>query len=158
MERYADYQMPLTNIQSSTLVKQLAAAGTRISVTPEQAATLGDLKPLLDVTDKKETVVQADESAVSSPEELEQLAKSMGIDMSKSSSSEADEMEDDEMEDEEMEDGVAPRKKRSTSQKAKTASLALHGKFVDVTKLLPPLPEKGSFQVEKIKESQYFFS
>jgi DNA-directed RNA polymerase, mitochondrial len=34
----------------------------------------------------------------------------------------------------------------------------LAGKFVNFTDLLPPLPAKGSFKVENIKGSQYFFS
>ena len=34
----------------------------------------------------------------------------------------------------------------------------LAGKFVNLTDLLPPLPAKGSFKVEAIKGSQYFFS
>ena len=34
----------------------------------------------------------------------------------------------------------------------------LAGKFVNFTDLLPPLPAKGSFKVETIKGSQYFFS
>lgn len=34
----------------------------------------------------------------------------------------------------------------------------LHGKFVDLVDLLPKLPEKGEFDVNKIKQSLYFFS
>ncbi|KAJ6615404.1 DNA/RNA polymerase [Mycena sp. CBHHK59/15] len=34
----------------------------------------------------------------------------------------------------------------------------LMGKFVNLTDLLPPLPAKGSFNVELIKDSPYFFS
>ena len=30
--------------------------------------------------------------------------------------------------------------------------------FIDLTKLLPPLPKKGSFEVSTIKKSLYFFS
>lgn len=38
------------------------------------------------------------------------------------------------------------------------AQAALESKFVNVTDLLPPLPKKGSFNVETIKKSLYFFS
>ncbi len=35
--------------------------------------------------------------------------------------------------------------------------LAMYGYFY-LTDLLPPLPKKGTFNVEKIKQSEYFFS
>jgi DNA-directed RNA polymerase len=31
-------------------------------------------------------------------------------------------------------------------------------KFVDVTDLFPPLPSKGTFNVDDIQQSRYFFS
>jgi DNA-directed RNA polymerase len=34
----------------------------------------------------------------------------------------------------------------------------LLGKFVELCDVFPPLPKKGSFDVETIKASQYFFS
>lgn len=34
----------------------------------------------------------------------------------------------------------------------------LMGKFINLVDLIPPLPEKGSFRVEQIKKSEYFFS
>ena len=35
---------------------------------------------------------------------------------------------------------------------------SLEGKFVDLVGLLPPVPTKGEFDVNKIKSSLYFFS
>jgi len=35
---------------------------------------------------------------------------------------------------------------------------SLEGKFVDLAGLLPPVPTKGEFDVNKIKSSLYFFS
>lgn len=35
---------------------------------------------------------------------------------------------------------------------------SLEGKFVDLVDLLPPVPTKGEFDVNKIKSSLYFFS
>jgi DNA-directed RNA polymerase, mitochondrial len=35
---------------------------------------------------------------------------------------------------------------------------SLEGKFVDLVDLLPPMPTKGEFDVNKIKSSLYFFS
>ena len=40
----------------------------------------------------------------------------------------------------------------------KQAMVDLLGKFVNLTDILPPLPPKGTFRVEDIKESPYFFS
>ena len=34
----------------------------------------------------------------------------------------------------------------------------LAGRFVNLVDLLPPLPEKGKFDVQLIKDSLYFFS
>lgn len=151
-ERYGDYQTPLANIRSSTLVKQLASAGSRISVTPEQAQTLTDLKPLLEISDNKETAVHFDKTAVDSAAELERLVK--GMEETQGAPLERTIEEDDEAEMDEGEDEPKTGKKAALD----AASLALHGKFVNLTKLLPPLPKKGTFEVENIKNSQYFFS
>ena len=46
-------------------------------------------------------------------------------------------------------------------QQEKSAELdedSFEGKFVDLVELLPPVPEKGEFDVNKIKSSLYFFS
>jgi len=41
---------------------------------------------------------------------------------------------------------------------AAPAKASLEGKFVDLVELLPPVPAKGKFDVNKIKSSLYFFS
>lgn len=58
------------------------------------------------------------------------------------------------------EEWESQRKKASEAKKAGTdkATRELLGKFVDVVDLLPPLPEKGTFRVQEIKSSPYFFS
>lgn len=40
----------------------------------------------------------------------------------------------------------------------RTRNVSLEGKFVDLVDLLPPVPVKGEFDVNKIKSSLYFFS
>ena len=46
-----------------------------------------------------------------------------------------------------------------TRRKGQTTSEeSLEGKFVDLIDLLPPVPAKGEFDVNKIKSSLYFFS
>jgi DNA-directed RNA polymerase, mitochondrial len=45
------------------------------------------------------------------------------------------------------------------AEKNKQVALAaLLNKFVDITEVFPPLPEKGTFDVNDIKKSPYFFS
>jgi DNA-directed RNA polymerase len=39
-----------------------------------------------------------------------------------------------------------------------TSEDSLEGKFVDIVDLMPPVPSKGEFDVNKIKSSLYFFS
>ena len=60
-----------------------------------------------------------------------------------------------------VDDEEVGRVQSSRVAKAKAAAEEanlLAGKFVNLTDLIPPLPDKGSFQVESIKKSQYFFS
>lgn len=55
--------------------------------------------------------------------------------------------------------GQATRAKGAGAQQAKSAlEKSLEGKFVDLADLLPPVPTKGEFDVNKIKSSLYFFS
>jgi len=49
---------------------------------------------------------------------------------------------------------VAMEKKK----RQRAAVLELGGKFVSLADLLPPLPQKGLFEVSKIIDSTYFFS
>ncbi|KAJ7737868.1 DNA/RNA polymerase [Mycena maculata] len=57
--------------------------------------------------------------------------------------------------DEDAQADVQAEQRRVVLEKAQAE---LMGKFVPLTALLPPLPQKGSFQVSAIKDSQYFFS
>lgn len=60
---------------------------------------------------------------------------------------------------EEVSDSDLDAVDESASSKHTQASYALvGGKFVNFVDLLPPIPQKGTFQVEDIKQSPYFFS
>ncbi|KAG6872157.1 hypothetical protein C0995_012475 [Termitomyces sp. Mi166 len=136
-ERYKDYKIPLVSLKTSSILKSLHALGSRIVVTPEQAKTLDSLKELLIVSDTTETT-DIDESEVKN---VEHLCDTLDAQAAEAAAEETI-VEDDE-------DGV----------KVKHAELRkLMGKFVNLVDLIPPLPEKGSFRVEQIKKSQYFFS
>lgn len=52
----------------------------------------------------------------------------------------------------------APAKTPSPPMESPLDSVELLGRFVRVIDLLPPLPKKGTFSVEEIKNSPYFFS
>ena len=63
-----------------------------------------------------------------------------------------------ESEDTEEGSGEEERKKMEKAKKELEVAQALQGKFVNVVDLFPPVPAKGSFNVEVIKQSPYFFS
>ncbi|TFK81972.1 DNA/RNA polymerase [Polyporus arcularius HHB13444] len=127
-ERYADYKVPLVAIQGP-LIKKLG-------LTPESlGVSVQDAKLLTESTEEAE-------------EEVEQEAAAAAA---------ADEDEDLELDAEEEE---KPKKRKSKKIALKSGEIEkrLGGKFVNLVDLLPPLPEKGKFDVNLIKESQYFFS
>ncbi|KAG8799771.1 DNA-directed RNA polymerase [Serendipita sp. 399] len=50
-----------------------------------------------------------------------------------------------------------PNRKRTSSEKQEIED-KLRDRFVNLLDVLPPIPEKGKFNIEVIKDSQYFFS
>ncbi|KAG6812715.1 hypothetical protein H0H92_001076 [Tricholoma furcatifolium] len=137
-ERYKDYKIPLVSLKNGSLLRGLHKLGSRIVVTPEQARSLDGLRELLEISLDTETTA-IDESEVRNVanlrDELNAQAKAEGVD-----------------EDEMVEDDEEGFKMKESEMRQ------LMGKFVNIIDLLPPLPEKGSFKVEQIKKSQYFFS
>ncbi|KAG6906515.1 hypothetical protein DXG01_013542 [Tephrocybe rancida] len=136
-ERYKDYKIPLVSLKNGSLLKGLHTLGSRIVVTPQQAKSLESLRELLVVSEDTKTT-DIDESEVTNVTnlraELNAQAEAEGV----------------EEEAEEVNEEGKKLKDRELSQ--------LMGKFVNVVDLFPPLPEKGTFRVEQIKKSQYFFS
>ena len=59
-----------------------------------------------------------------------------------------------------VEEGAEKPKKRRFRRRVSTKDVEgqLANRFVNLVDILPPLPEKGKFDVSAIKESQYFFS
>jgi DNA-directed RNA polymerase len=53
---------------------------------------------------------------------------------------------------------LRPRRGKRGKTTMPGADDSLEGKFVDLVDLLPPVPAKGEFDVNKIKSSLYFFS
>jgi DNA-directed RNA polymerase len=164
MARYKGYKIPLAHLRVGKFVKQLHDAGSRIIATPEQAKSLEAIKELVVVSETEPPTV--DESAAAmTVETLKEYAAALSNAPTKDGEVDVTNLtellEEDELEEDE-EDGewVSPQTKAAKRRKtaAGKAAIELMGKFVNVTDILPPLPERGSFKVETIKGSQYFFS
>jgi DNA-directed RNA polymerase, mitochondrial len=132
-------------------MKNLAAAGTTITASPDQAKRLrtadAELNNLLTISETGESSIDEKEVTVGSimdaldagsqPKRKKKSAKATSDDAEAESAAE------------ECEDEV---------NELDAANARLLGKFVDLIDLMPPLPKKGDFDVETIKGSQYFFS
>lgn len=176
MKRYEGFKVPLLHLRSGQLVKKLAAAGSRIKVTTAQAKELQGVKELLEIVpDTEQPTVEAYDDLNSHLSELDGLDSSSKVEPRKrkmgrpSKEQQAiDEAEaaalralaellppEEEPTPEELEDEEA--KELAAKLKAEEEKQLLH-KFVELTTLLPPLPQKGSFDVKSIRDSLYFFS
>lgn len=147
-ERYKGYKVALAHLRNGGLIKNLVDAGCRITATPEQASRLGlahsELKAILTISDSTESSI--DEKDVDTAT-LEAIASET---LPKSGRSKKAVSADD-----------LPSTAESTgahSESVDDMDKLLLGKFVDLTDIIPPLPEKGSFDVADIRKSQYFFS
>ncbi|KAJ3514954.1 hypothetical protein NLJ89_g2072 [Agrocybe chaxingu] len=157
-ERYKGYKIPLESISArGGMIKQLAAAGTRIKAFKHQKRALRAIKDIVEFTDEESSVAET-----TAPDELD---ADLEVEPKKSRTSKAeDDIEDDDFlstllegdEGMEEEEGSSKKGKKSTGELDNAA--LLEGKFVSLTDLIPPLPDKGTFNVQAIKSSQYFFS
>lgn len=145
----------------STLVMKLKTAGTEIYAHPSQAEELKPLEPLVVYTEDASNRAVITEGQPLTREEIEHAEAAI-----KAAEAEVKELE---MEAEEMELEEEGGKKSRTSQaakaKAKVAKAkkaaegpSLSSKFIKFIDLMPPLPKKGTFEVQDIKASPYFFS
>lgn len=150
MERYKGYKVPLSTLGSGTLLKNLHAAGSQIIATPEQAASLRGVSTLLKVSDTEDSTVVVADANLASDLEAEEVRQLLG-------GLEGERAPEEEQDDEEE---LSPRAKAARKRAADNARLSteLMGKFINLTDIFPPLPKKGSFKVENIKDSPYFFS
>lgn len=48
--------------------------------------------------------------------------------------------------------------KRRTAKEIAAVEQLMNERYVNLVDVLPPLPQKGDFDIEVIKDSQYFFS
>lgn len=71
---------------------------------------------------------------------------------------EDEDLELDELEEPEEKPKPKPKRKTKAAKTQENVEKRLAGKFVNLVDILPPLPQKGKFDVKAIKDSQYFFS
>ena len=145
-ERFKGFKLPLIHLQNKrgNLVKMLSDSGVRIVATPEQAKSLESIAAIVEVSETGSSAI-GEQPIGSEGEPTPEQAFLEELD-------EEDDSVDDEWE--------GQRKKAVAANMAREAQATreLLGKFVDVVDLLPPLPEKGTFSVQEIKSSPYFFS
>ncbi|TFK29098.1 mitochondrial RNA polymerase [Coprinopsis marcescibilis] len=136
--RYKGYRLPVIYLASHGNVRtKLLEAGARLRVTSSQAEKLAGLGKLLEISD---------DSAI---EEKDLLLPQDG-EIASNASDAAELLSEECEEDMELLD--------ENDKVLSSAKAEMLGKFVDVTELIPPLPEKGDFNVNDIRESAYFFS
>ncbi|KAF5375440.1 hypothetical protein D9615_007971 [Tricholomella constricta] len=146
-ERYRDYKVPLTSLKAGRLMKELHDLGARLVVTPGQAKTLGALQEFLVISETGQTTTIDESEAQRALELSEEVDACAEVEAA---------VEDEDFEFDE--EAISHAARQKTKLQTEKAMRQLMGKFVNVTDLLPPLPEKGKFNVESIKNSQYFFS
>ncbi|KAG1902934.1 uncharacterized protein F5891DRAFT_1276856 [Suillus fuscotomentosus] len=157
--RYASHKIPLTSLRSGKLLKNLQAAGVRIVASSEQANALrlGGFDNIMDVSDEeagsiaqisKKTETEAPkltQTETPKPKTGKRGRPVKNVVMIECAQNDVSAVMDHEEGDDDCvgEDDV---------------DSILVDKFVDLSAILPPLPKKGDFDVETIKQSQYFFS
>lgn len=159
MERYQGYKIPLTSIRNTALMKKLYKAGSRIIVTPEQAKSLSAVDDLLEVSETRTPTIDESQAKIinadniSAPEEFWPTA----VDPVDKDSCSLHSEEQTESTKKKL-SRIRRKSKAMTAAEKQQAQAQLAGKFVNVTDIMPPLPKKGDFDVDRIKGSQYFFS
>lgn len=94
------------------------------------------------------SLAEAEEDAEGDSEgDVEAIADAFGEAFAKESSNEADRIDL---------DGITKQKEAAKGRKSGPSAYVAN--FVELSSVLPPLPEKGGFRIEEIRDSQYFFS
>ncbi|KAI0316635.1 hypothetical protein OF83DRAFT_1125717 [Amylostereum chailletii] len=127
-ERYKDHKVPLVSLRSFQIFRQLQANNEATAAIALSTASTADSSSETAPVDEGETVMTKQE-----------LAKLLdrGLGPRKKTADPADEVDEDAETEEDSQ---------------------LVGKFVNLVDILPELPKKGEFDVNKIKSSAYFFS
>ncbi|RPD76822.1 DNA/RNA polymerase [Lentinus tigrinus ALCF2SS1-7] len=132
-ERYADYKVPLVAIRGQ-FAKSLGLSPEKLGMSTQDAQLLINSE----VEEGEQNEQSEEEAAAADDEEDIEFGA--------------------EAEDEEKPKPQKRKTKGKVTLKAADVEKRLAGKFVNLVDLFPELPEKGKFDVNLIKESQYFFS
>ncbi|KAI0742483.1 DNA/RNA polymerase [Daedaleopsis nitida] len=135
-ERYANYKVPLVGLRGPAF-KQLNINTDALGLSSQ------DVKLLTEEGDAEES--EQSETAVSGDDE--ELALALEAELGDEAQPAAG--------------AEKPKKRRLTKKRSTSAEeieAHLAGTFVNLVDILPDLPEKGKFDVQLIKQSQYFFS
>ena len=155
MERYKGYRLPIASVKGGTLLKKLA----------DREQTTSD--DILHSATKPDPQEQKTIGPLTSTEELlEALDFVIGSEGDDLDSHERREPEPVSIQSEAADGGEAlvtvptRRRRRSKGTQATACGEATYEepRFVELTKLLPPVPKKGTFEVNAVKKSLYFFS
>ncbi|KAG2119134.1 uncharacterized protein F5147DRAFT_565537 [Suillus discolor] len=135
--RYASHKIPPDIASQRKLLKNLQAAGVRIVASSEQANALrlGGFDNIMDPT----------QTETPKPKTGKRGRPMKNVVMIECAQNDVSAV----MDHEEGDDDCAGED---------DVDSILVDKFVDLSAILPPLPKKGDFDVETIKQSQYFFS
>ena len=156
MERYKGYQVPITSVKGGTLLKKLADREQTTSDDLLHFATKPDPqeRKVIGPTTSTEELLEALDLAISSEEDH--------LDSHKRLESESLSTQDETADGDEALVTVPTKKKRRSRKEIQAAAAGNdtyeEPKFVELTKLLPPVPKKGTFEVNAVKKSLYFFS
>lgn len=167
---------------NTTLNKKLVEAGVRVKMTPEKAKTYSLLGKLIEVIPEEEawgraTVIEEKslDKLPSAAEQAQDILASLGmmeeedqgasasmasalVDASSSSTSSSASAEEGSGKGKKVDvDAIAVEEEKRKAELLE-AERNLLNKFIDITAVLPPVPERGTFDVSQIKESKYFFS
>ena len=134
-DRYKGFKVPITNLKTGTLLKNLRKAG-------------GSLKESLIELEAKWSAEEK--------ENVEEAEDSTSIETKTKASKAAEGPCDVVYQKKKL--GRPSKADRKLQDSYMVDPKEIDAKFIDLVDLLPPLPKKGGFDVGKIKKSQYFFS
>lgn len=156
MGRYKGYLVPMSCVKSGSLLKKLAAREQTTSDDILHSATRPDSKeseefgPLTSTAELLEALDLAIGSDEKDCGEHRALGTEPAVAQAEVVVSGA------------AETTVIPKRRRRTKKEIEAADMGKSSyeepRFVELTKLLPPVPKKGNFEVNTVKRSLYFFS
>ncbi|KAH8831286.1 DNA/RNA polymerase [Flagelloscypha sp. PMI_526] len=187
MNRFGSFKIPLEHLRSAGFKKQLTSYGVKLNVTPEEAESLQNvLGDIISVTTTgpshieelgsasqrmrkimKNAARNAKGEIIAEDEETSTALQTLRGDVSEEEEDEVDDEDEDDLDEDDsidVEDHEEAKPKKTVKRRSARSDIdseqraALYGRFVSLRNLIPPLPAKGTFAVEEIKNSPYFFS